>query len=157
MYRFLHYRELPVDEYYDIVIFGYLAAVQEYDEKPGLDDKFQFSTIAWQKMSDCLCKHFTYINRPMRKAIAVSLYSEDTVSLDTMLPDRKHNVQDTVENRQYLLQLLSHLTNKEREVVFLKANGLSYSEIADWCGITPDGVGSRFARLRRRLGQILAA
>ena len=34
VFRFLNKKGLPVDDYYDIVIFGYLQAVQEYDENP---------------------------------------------------------------------------------------------------------------------------
>ena len=33
VFRFLSHKGLPVEDYYDIVIFGYLHAVQEYDEK----------------------------------------------------------------------------------------------------------------------------
>lgn len=157
VYKFLHTRKLPIDEYYDIVIFGYLAAIQEYDEKPELTERFQFTTIAWQQMTDCLNRHFTYLNRPMRKAIIISLQqAEDTLSLDEMLPDRKRNVQDTASNRQYLEELISHLTQKEREVVTLKSRGMSYTEIASQCGITSYGVCSRFARLRQRLDRIIA-
>lgn len=32
VFRFLSRKGLPMDDYYDIVIFGYLQAVQEYDE-----------------------------------------------------------------------------------------------------------------------------
>ena len=30
---FLRYRRLPMDEFYDVVIFGYLSAVQQYFRK----------------------------------------------------------------------------------------------------------------------------
>ena len=31
---FLRYRRLPMDEFYDVVIFGYLSAVQQYIRTP---------------------------------------------------------------------------------------------------------------------------
>lgn len=154
VYKFLHIMELSVDEYYDIVIFGYLAAVQEYDEKPELAGKYAFTTIAWQQMKNCLCDYYTYLNRSSRKAILHSVQSEDTKSLDELLPDRKRNIQDTVSDRHYLQELISHLTYKEREVVLLKAQGMTYSEIAVQCGITLYGVGSRFTRLRQKLNRL---
>lgn len=157
VYKFLHNMELSVDEFYDIVIFGYLAAVQEFDEKPELANRCAFTTIAWQQMKNCLCEHYTYLNRAKRKTILLSIHSEDTVSLDALLPDRKRNIPDTVSDRQYLQELMSHLTHKEREVVLLKAQGMTYSEIAVQCGITSDGVGSRFARLRQRLERCIVA
>lgn len=48
VFHFLSHKGLPVEDYYDIVIFGYLQAVQEYDEDPALA-RLQFSTVAWKK------------------------------------------------------------------------------------------------------------
>ena len=36
VYKFLHEKNLPASEYYDIVIFGYLRAVQRYLTDPNL-------------------------------------------------------------------------------------------------------------------------
>lgn len=74
VFRFLSHKNLSAEDYYDIVIFGYLQAVQEYDENPALA-RFQFNTIAWTKMSDCLGKHFSYENKPKRKAHTVSIHT----------------------------------------------------------------------------------
>ena len=38
---FLKYRSLPFDEYYDIVVFRFLRAVQQYDEREDLK-KYSF-------------------------------------------------------------------------------------------------------------------
>ena len=62
VYAFLRHKRLPVDEYYDIVIFGYLSAVQDFDENPELS-RYSFTTIAWRRMNSCLCDHYTYENR----------------------------------------------------------------------------------------------
>ena len=156
VYRFLYQKELPVDEYYDIVIFGYLSAVQDYDEKPQLS-RYKFSTIAWRQMTDSLYNHYTYLNRPKRSAIMVSMHSQEGFSLDELLPDRKKNLQDTVSDRYRALELMSYLTRKEQVVVLLKADGYTYTEIAEKCGLTPDAVGSRFTRLRQRLSLFLSA
>ncbi len=83
VFRFLSHKNLSIEDYYDIVIFGYLQAVQEYDENPALS-RFQFNTIAWTKMSDCLGKHFSYENKPKRKAPTVSIhtYTSDGLTLN---------------------------------------------------------------------------
>ena len=90
VFRFLRHKNLSIEDYYDIVIFGYLQAVQEYDENPALS-RFQFSTIAWTKMSDCLGKHFSYENKPKRKAHTVSIHTrtDDGLAIDEILPDRR--------------------------------------------------------------------
>ena len=43
--NFLRYRGMPMDEFYDVVIFRFLKAVQQYDERKDLQ-KYKFSTIA---------------------------------------------------------------------------------------------------------------
>ena len=49
VYKFLHEKNLPASEYYDIVIFGYLRAVQRYLTDPNLAG-YSFSTVAWRAM-----------------------------------------------------------------------------------------------------------
>ena len=49
VYKFLHEKNLPASEYYDIVIFGYLRAVQRYLTDPNLTG-YSFSTVAWRAM-----------------------------------------------------------------------------------------------------------
>ena len=51
---------------------------------------------------------------------------------------------------------MTYMTEKEQEVVKLKAYGYTYREIATQCGLSIKAVGSRFARMRRRLKQIEA-
>ena len=108
-------------------------------------------------MTDSLYNHYTYLNRPKRSAIMVSMHSQEGFSLDELLPDRKKNLQDTVSDRYRALELMSYLTRKEQVVVLLKADGYTYTEIAEKCGLTPDAVGSRFTRLRQRLSLFLSA
>lgn len=46
---YLRLRRLPVDEYYDTVVFGYLRAVRRYCTMPVLH-KYKFATIAYHAM-----------------------------------------------------------------------------------------------------------
>ena len=50
VFTFLNQKELPESVFYDVVIFGYLKAVQEYCEVLALH-RFKFSTLAFQRMS----------------------------------------------------------------------------------------------------------
>ena len=47
---FLRYRHLPADDFYDIVIFGYLSAVQQYFRDPPVVVKFK--AMAFRAMKD---------------------------------------------------------------------------------------------------------
>jgi len=57
VYRYLRYRRLSREEYYDVVIFRYLRAVHRYLNEPGLR-KYRFDTIARGAMRSALYYHF---------------------------------------------------------------------------------------------------
>ena len=152
VFRFLNQKGLSADDYYDIVIFGYLQAVQEYDENPALSH-FRFSTIARTKMSDSLNKHYSYENKPKRKAPTVSIHTHtsDGLALNEILPDRQKDLQAQAADRLFAMEVLSCLTEPERQMVHLKADGLTCREIADIFSTTVHGINGRFRRMRMRL------
>lgn len=151
VYHFLSHCKLEEDEYYDIVIFGYLLATQEYLRNPKLQC-YQFSTIAWRQMYLAYLEHLIYQNRSKRKALTIA-YQEDSplTELNRLLPNRLDSLADQMHDREISLELLSYLTPKEKEVVFLKADGYTHAEIAEKCRITVAGVQSRLSRFRSRL------
>ena len=53
IYQYLNGRHLNIEDYYDTAVFGYLEAVQDYLEKPELQ-QYRFSTIARIAMRDAL-------------------------------------------------------------------------------------------------------
>ena len=71
-----------MDEYYDIVIFGYLSAVQDFDENPELS-RYSFTTIAWRRM-----------NSKKRRVATISIHSgaEYGLTLDEILPERRKGI-----------------------------------------------------------------
>lgn len=70
---FLKYRELPTDEFYDIVVFGFLKAVRLYDEREDLR-RFTFKTIAKNQMRWCLGDYFI---KQKKQAFAETILSLD--------------------------------------------------------------------------------
>lgn len=154
VYRFLRQNHLDEAEFYDVVIFGYLGAVQEYLEKPELL-RYKFSTIAWTQMKSCMVSEYIYRNRPKRKASIGTYHEEfDTAALNEFLPNRMTAIAETLDNQAIAIRLLSYLTPKEKTVVHLKADGYTYKEIAEQCNITIHGVDNRFYRMRRRLREL---
>lgn len=65
---------LPVAEWYDVVVFGYLLAVEKWFSRPELC-RFCFSTIAWGSMLTCVGNE----RRAQERRIK-------TVSLDDIIP-----------------------------------------------------------------------
>lgn len=175
VFRFLNQKELSIEDYYDIVIFGYLQAVKEYDENPALS-RFRFTTIAldivkriskppknasqeilcFTTMENCLYRHYTHENRPMRKAPTVSIhsYTKDGRTLDEILPDRRKGLQEQTADRLFAMEVLSCLTDTERQMVRLKADGLTCQEIAERLSTTVSSINGRFHRMRVRLTEM---
>lgn len=147
--RFLARKRLDTREFYDVVIFGFLSAVQEYLEKPELK-AYAFSTIAWRCMNDCLADEAIYQNC-LKRTACITPFDEDCLSIDALLPNRIQKMAEILDSQKRLIALLSHITPKEQEVVYLKADGYTYQEIAEKCNLTINGVESRFHRMRRRL------
>ena len=152
VYQFLKGTCLPENDYYDVAIFGYLQAVQEYLRRPQLAAGYSFKSIAWTQMRNAVAEEFRHMNRAKRKAVTVSYVEDGSLwALNRLLPDRKPALEDMLHDQDILAELLSYLTPKEQEVVRLKADGYSYHEIAERCNITIHGVQSRFTRFRNRL------
>ncbi len=63
VYAFLNEKKLSETDFYDIVIFGYLRAVQEYCRTGGLS-KYRFSTLAWKRMHHILMDYYKYLESP---------------------------------------------------------------------------------------------
>lgn len=149
IYQYLNGRHLCIEEYYDIAVFGYLLAVQEYLEKPALE-KYSFISIARTAMRDAIATEWKKQNRPMRKAFLVE-FQEDTAELDAFLPNRQERLAEALDDRNHLMALLAYLTPKERRMVLLKADGYTYREIAEKCNIPTQYVGKYFLHLRRKI------
>lgn len=149
IYQYLNGRKLDVEEYYDIAIFGYLQAVQEYLEHPALQE-YPFTSIARTAMRDAISKEWLSQNRQKRSG-HTSEFQEESVSLDQFLPDRQSHIAEAMDNQNRLLVLLHYLTPTERQVVHLQADGYTYREIAERCQITVRGVNSRFYRIRKKM------
>ena len=148
--RFLWKNHLERSEFYDVVIFGYLEAVQEFLEKPELS-KYPFSSIAWRKMRFCMINEYIYQNCAKRNA-PMGTYREDyepALSRE-QVSEQMNCVARDLEHRVQLQQLMSHMTAKEKEVVCMRAAGYTYREIAEHCNITMRGVTARLIRMRKR-------
>ncbi len=132
VFAFLKEKELPIDVYYDVVIFGYLKAVQKYcARKKKIACKF--STIAWHWMESELSKHHKYLTCPKRSALVVSFDDEidsrtglswgDVISI----PD---SIMLEFEKELLLHTLASELPPREMRIIRMKADGHRMNEIA---------------------------
>ena len=133
VYKFLNENNLPESEYYDVVIFGYLCAAQEYCEKPKLQ-KYSFSTVAWQKMSCYVKNHKKYLAREKRDCPTVSLSdllgnTEDSLQVEDILSLESKLLEELKLNLM-LHTLAANVTKKQMRIIRMKLEGYRMHDIA---------------------------
>ena len=68
IYKYLHKHGYSIEEYYNVAVFGYLKAVQVYNQRTDLQDKYMFSVIAYKYMDAELGNYFRMQNSQKRKS-----------------------------------------------------------------------------------------
>lgn len=97
--RFLEDKKLSVDEFYDVVVFGYLYAVKLYDESEELKD-LSFEFVARGHMQSELDSYFRKQKEQNKNVRVLSLdYTvsfEDGLTAGDVIADENVNVSDDV-------------------------------------------------------------
>ena len=131
VYAFLNEKKLSEDEYYDVVVFGYLRAVQEFCGTSKLR-KYKFSTLAWKRMQHTLMDYYKYVSSPKRNAQVISLDEPidsedglciaDTISYDDIMSELKEEL--------LMHELAKKLSPREMRIVKMKVRGDKMHTIA---------------------------
>lgn len=100
--NFLRYKGLPQEEFYDVVVFRYLLAVKQYDEREDLR-QYQFSTIAKHHMRSALSNYFSKQKRERENfdmlSLDYSLPSNPNLTVSDIIADKNVNVCEEVCER----------------------------------------------------------
>lgn len=96
---FLKYRGLPHDEFYDVVVFRFLRAVKQYDERDDLK-QYSFRTVADNHMRSALEGYFKKLRKQREKMQMLSLdypiYENSKFMLRDVIADERVNVCEEV-------------------------------------------------------------
>ena len=123
--EFLRRRHLPMNDYYDIVIFGYLSAVQQYFRNPPVG--VEFKAMAFRAMKDSILREGEYHARAKRCGYTVSL---DTEGYHSTIPDQKQDVERQTERKALLEQAAKVATPRENKIIELLVDGFALHEAA---------------------------
>lgn len=133
IYAFLRYYHLPEAEYYDLLAIAYLRAVKEYNSKPELRGKYEFSTIAFQKMRDAKIKKY-HADRVRDAYIAFSLNDLNAEGNEYLgqIADQRDAIRE-IEDQQNIEDLLNEvmpaLTERQRKHLMRMVKGETPVEI----------------------------
>ena len=148
---FLNSGGLDENDFYDVVIFGFLKAAESYLLNPNLRKRYEFSTVAFKKMKDSLFKYYVKQNRQKRRARTVSLddniYGGEVLPLHEIISVPDSSATD-FEFDLLLLELASRISKCEMDIVRMKIDGYEFKEIARIKKMPVKGVKKLLAGLR---------
>lgn len=134
VYKFLHQHGYSLEVYYDIVIFGFLKAVQIYNRREDLRNKYVFPFISQQYMRSEIGNYFRMENAKKRKPL------ETVVSLDAEFSEKEnlYNCTDIVDGKspeteimamERMKEVLNSLSDTQRKITEMKIAGYNSKEI----------------------------
>ena len=133
IYTFLNEKKLRQDDYYDVIVFGYLRAVQKYLLREDLRRQYAFSTIAWRAMECDLHNHYQSQRRPMRRAKTVSLEAlleRDGRLMPLGITNDPDYWDEQLDAESLWAEISEHLSHEQRQLLRMRAAGYSAHEIA---------------------------
>ena len=131
VYKFLNENQLPEDEFYDVVIFGYLRAVRRFFVETNLQ-KYSFSSIAWNCMRVDLFNYNKMHFRKKRNAETISIHlipHENTIPIEETLA-KPDELMLQLETKLLLHDLAGRVSRQQMDMIRLKTSGYSIRDIA---------------------------
>lgn len=139
IYAFLYEQQRAVEEYYDIVAFGFLKAVMRYQSESHLQN-YSFTTIAWQAMKQSIA---SYQRTKIRCLKAEQQYcSEVSATLTDSF--------DEMEAVLLLQELIAHIDPHQYQIAKMRLQGYSIAETARVQRTSP----KRISRLLKQMHDI---
>jgi len=156
--NFLKFRHLKHDEYYDVVVFGFLRAVHKYFTRSELK-RYAFSTIAIYAMKSDLINHYRKLGRKKRRSDIVSLDSPEyyqeyggnslTMAETIAAPDTTGDtIEDYIGAEILWNNITSNLPAECVNVLRMKYEGYNDREIAKTQGITVKNINGIMEQIR---------
>lgn len=130
VYGFLHRYKYSI-EYYNIIVFGYLKAVQTYNRRKDLQSKYDFPFIAWQYMRAEVGNHFRKENTQKRTAtcgiVSFDSANEEMGNFYNCVGGK--SAEDDVMEGLSLSDIMENLTEVQRKIAELKIEGYNNKEV----------------------------
>lgn len=151
IYKFLKSRNLPIDEFYDIVAIGYVKAVASFNP-----DIAQFSTYSYRAMENA-------VKAEQRKRLAKFRIPEMPIcSLDFMVEDADGDgcelyslVSDRCceqwEDEVHTKVLIDDLSDREKRIVEMKLSGMDQKEIGQELGLTQSYISRLLKTIKQNI------
>ena len=130
VYSFLHRHNYSIEEFYNIVIFGYLKGIQTHNRKEELHI-YPLAFICEQYMRAEITNHFRIQNAQKRKPTEtiISLDADNTEAANLYNLVGGKSVEDELMESELLKELLENLSEVQCDILKLKLEGFSNKEV----------------------------
>lgn len=131
VYSFLHRHKYAIEDFYNVVIMGYLQAVQVYNRRKDIKEKYQLAFIAEQYMRAQIGNYFRKEQSMKRKP------DEMVLSLDANYAETENiynlfggkSAEEEVLEDEMLTELLEQFSSQQKDILKLKLEGYNNKEI----------------------------
>lgn len=135
IYTFLHEQNWPIEDYYDIAVFGFLKAVIRYLKEPQLQ-QYAFSTIAWRAMEQSIV---SYQRAEIRRLRAEQQFCMETSYTQSLADDLDVNLM--------LQSLIPDSNSTQYQLAAMRLQGYSLADIEKQLHIS----SSQLSRMQSKL------
>lgn len=151
VYRFLEENGLDQNEYYDIIVFGYLESVKNYLRRAELQS-YPFEHVAKKAMNASLGNYLRSMegNYADISLISLSERTDGYGRIEETLCCIKDSIEEAINNIEWE-RTVSALDVEERRIVKLLADGYLANEIPKIIGITPSVLKDKLDSIRNAL------
>lgn len=149
VYLFLEENKLSEEDYYDVIVFGYLEAVKKYLRRPQLQE-YSFESVAKKAMNACLGNYRRSLSNVESSISVCSLHTglDDDYSIENTVQYAKNSIEAAISSLDWQ-QTVSALDETERRIIDMLASGYLKGEIPKLLGITPTVFNKKIDSIRR--------
>ena len=131
VYSFLHRHGYELEKFYDVVIFGYLKAIQVYNRREDLQKNYQLAFICEQYMRSEIGNYFRTETAQKRKP------TENIISLDADYAETENfyncvggkSAEVVLMESESIGYILENLSEIQRKITVMKVKGYGNKEI----------------------------
>lgn len=144
---FLKRQKLNAEEYFDVVVFGFLTSVEIYLNDGDLQQRCNFEAVTYMYMKRALYRHFRKEKTQKRSTEAGADISFDAMG-ESISDEAISENGSMLEYTETVKAIINHLTCEQRKIFFDKLAGYSLKEIADYHGMNRQRVYKQFTKVK---------
>lgn len=152
--EFLKRSRLDAEDFFDIVVFDFLSAVETYLNSAGLQQKCEFEAVACMYMKRAVYRHFRKEKTQKRSTDAGADISMDSINGCISQSVMMENI-SMMEYAEIIREIKSNLTLEQQKIFFDKLAGYSLKEIAEKNGIKQKRVYKQFGKVKNVVADVM--